>query len=646
MISLLSVAGRPETAAPALLPLGDRTLLAGSTDRLQRLGAPVARVVTTLSFRHVRSAVAEMVPVTDAPDLPSALRALSEALNQADTDVVLVAAELLLPDDALAEIVLDPRRRTSAAVSSAHGRLDLRRSGGMVVSAGSASHEVGEPDAAFAGVLLVARKDLSVAADAARAMSEAASENGWSGDPIGYLLVALVRRGVGVASVELDPWPWWRPSDGAEVASAERLLAGLDADALRLARATRPDDGFYSTFVVRKLSRRMTPLALRLRLHPNHITVLSLMIGLAAAACFAAGGRSGLVAGALLLQLSLIVDCVDGEVARYTRAFSALGAWLDASTDRIKEYACYAGLVLGAAERGPDLWLLAAAMLALQTTRHTTDYTFTLVKEVREGTLANLELGRTEDPTVRADAAMTAAERAVRTSERSNRAPWVYWTKKVIHLPIGERWLVISVMAAFGGPKAVFVALLGLALLALVYTTTGRIVRARSWPELTTSGRERDVIRAQLDRGPLAALLARVSPWQLPVGRYAWTVPPLLRFLEYAAVIAVVRAVAPGATSAAFALLFAVAYHHYDALYRVLNSLPQAGALHAVGLGVEGRLLVVLVLAAAGEDVLSSGLTVLAAVLAVLFVGVGTLGAVGSLRPEGQTSPSRAAVHA
>ena len=63
---------------------------------------------------------------------------------------------------------------------------------------------------------------------------------------------------------------------------------------------------------------------------------------------FATGERVGLVAGALLLQLSLVVDCVDGEVARYTRAFSSLGAWLDASTDRVKEYACYAGLAFGA----------------------------------------------------------------------------------------------------------------------------------------------------------------------------------------------------------------------------------------------------------------------------------------------------------
>ena len=85
----------------------------------------------------------------------------------------------------------------------------------------------------------------------------------------------------------------------------------------------------------------------------------------------------------MLLQLSLVLDCVDGDVARYTRRFSPLGAWLDASTDRLKEFACYAGLAWGA-DAGRTGWLLAAAMITLQTARHTVDYTFTAVKDLRE----------------------------------------------------------------------------------------------------------------------------------------------------------------------------------------------------------------------------------------------------------------------
>ena len=629
MISLLVVHPGSSADPGALLPFGDATVLDASLQRLARLGAPVTTVVTGTAGADVHAIVGGRAAVLGAPDLASALRLVADALAVADADVALVAGDRVLPDDAAAELVLDPRRRTTALVGGAGD--DIRRRSGRVVSAGSTNHLVGEPDAAFVGSLLVARRDLREATAAVRAMADVADRERWSGDVLDHVLVALVRRQLAVAAVELDPWPWWRPADATQVARAAEVLDSIDPAALRLARALRPDDGFYSTFVVRRISRRITPLALRWRLGPNQITVASLVIGLVAAVCFATGGRAGLVAGAFLLQLSLVIDCVDGEVARYTRGFTSLGAWLDASTDRVKEYACYAGLAIGAS--GDGVWLLAAAMLTLQTTRHTTDYTFTLVKNIRESTLEPLELDRQDDGTPDTTRSITPVERAVRASERSNQRPWVNWTKKVVHLPIGERWLVISVVAAFGTPRLVFVVLLCLGLLALAYTTSGRVLRARTWDDLEASGRERAVVRAQLDRGPLAAVLARISPWDLPVGRYAWTVPSLLRLLEYAVVLAVARAVAPDAIPAAFALLFAVAYHHYDALYRVLNGLPPVGALHAVGLGVEGRLVLILVLAAAGENALSGGLVVLAIAFAALFVGVGTMGGLRALRP-------------
>ncbi len=645
MISLLAVRSDPSATPAALLPLGPATVLDAALQRLARLGAPVTSVIALDGVDEVRAAVAGRAAVVAAPDLATALRSVADTLTDADTDVAIVAADLLLPDEAVAELLLDPRRRTSAMVSAAAGSgADIRRRSGQVVSAESANHHVGDPDAVFVGAVLIARKDLPGAADAVRAMADVAREHRWSGDVPEHVLVALVRRQVPVAAVDIDPWPWWRVTAAAEVDRANEVMGGTDTETVRLARALRPDDGFYSTFVVRRISRRLTPLALRWGLRPNPITIASLVIGLAAASAFATGGRVGLVAGALLLQLSLVVDCVDGEVARYTRAFSPLGAWLDASTDRVKEYACYAGLAYGAG--GGEVWLLAAVMLTLQTTRHTSDYTFALVKNLRESSLQSVDLDRADDGTGDATAPASAVERAVRASQRSNARPWVNWTKKAIHLPIGERWLVISVVAAVGTPRLVFQVLLALGLVALAYTTTVRVLRARTWADLVGGELERDVIRAQLDRGPLAALIARVIPWRLPVGRYAWTVPPLLRLFEYAVVLLVVRAVAPDAIPAAFGLLFAVAYHHYDALYRVLNGLPPAGAVHAAGLGVEGRLIVILALAAAGEDALSRGLVVMAVALAVVFVVVGTMGGLRALRPGPDGAPRKEAVRA
>ncbi len=577
-----------------------------------------------------------------------AVRAVQEVLEagrRTGEAVALVSGQVLLHDEAAAALVLDPRQRTAAGVSVTAGAFDVRRRGGLVVSAGSLLHSVTGPDAAFVGLLVIGPTDLKAAtsavglmaevvasrpprADATRADATRGGGDSTSLDPLGPVLVALVRSGIAVAAVDIDPWPWARVADpsvgdlgvadlGAADAFAGRLAA-VDVRATKMARAMRPDDGFYSTFVVRRLSRRLTPLALRCGLSPNQITVGSLVIGLLAATGFAVGGRAGLVTGAVLLQVSLVVDCVDGEVARYRRAFTALGAWLDASTDRVKEYACYAGLAVGAATAGPgvDLWLLAAAMMGLQTTRHTTDYLFTLVRNVREGVPTSVPLDQVDDvPLGPLPPDEPVAER-----------PAVRWFKKVIYLPIAERWLVISLAAAFGSPAWVFGALLTLATLALAYTTSVRAVRSRSWGAESATEREREVVRSQLDRGPLAAALARGLPWRLPMGRFAWLLPGAVRAAEFATLILVVHAVDPGAMPATFALLFAVAYHHYDALYRALNGLAPAGAVRALGLGVEGRLLVIGALSLAGSAAISRGVPVLAVLLGGLFVGVGTAG--------------------
>lgn len=631
MISVVLVTAGPDRVPPALLPSPGGTLLDDTVARLTRLGAPPRLALVPAGA--VPEAVGGDIRVDGTDDLAATLRAVATVLDGAGTDVALVPGELMLHDEALADLLLDPRRRTAAAVSGG-APADVRRSSGQVVSAGSSTHRVSSPDAAFLGALLVSAGDVEAAAAATWAIADAAAAGGWCGDAAAYLLVALVRSGVPVAAVDVDPWPWARPRTAADAASATDTLSRAEPGRLRLARAVRPDDGFYSTFVVRKLSRRLTPWALRWRLRPNQITVASLVIGLLAAACFAGGGRGWLVAGALLLQLSLVVDCVDGEVARYTREFSSLGAWLDASTDRVKEYACYAGLAFGAAGGGVDVWLLAATMLTLQTTRHTTDYTFTLIKNVREGAVGAVPLDDPDDG-ARSPSELSGAERAVQASARSNQRPWVKWAKKAVYLPIGERWLVISVAAALGSARAVFVALLVLGLVALAYTTAGRVLRARTWSDVAATERERAVIRAQIDRGPLAAAVARLGPWQLPVGRFAWALPPSLRLVEYATIVVVVQAVAPDAMPAAFALLFALAYHHYDALYRVLNGLPAVGAVHAAGLGVEGRLIVVFVLAALGPETLADGLVVMAVALGALFVGVGTMGGLQAMRASG-----------
>ena len=566
------------------------------------------------------------------PDLATGLAGLAHAVREGDGSLLLVAADLRVHPQALADLAEDPRPGTAVLASRAAGcRTDLRVRAGRVVAAATPRHTARMTDTTFAGALRIGAADRSAAADVAEQLADLARDRGWAGDPLGYLVLGLVRTGVRVGTVLLDPWPWARGTDPAALAVQARLDA-MDAGAVhaaRFRRATKAEDSFVASFVSRPLARRVTPVALRLGLTPNQVTLVSVAVGLAAAALFAVGHGWSLVVGAVLLQLSLVVDCVDGDVARYRRLFSPVGAWLDASTDRLKEFACYGGLAWGAvnaAGAGRGAWVLAAAMMTLQTARHTVDYTFTAVKDLREAEVVAAPLDAPEDPAAPAVGDERAA-RALELSRRSSESrPAVVWVKKVLHLGIGERWMVLSVLAAVGLPLAALGVLLALALVSLLYVGAGRTLRARAWPPEPVADRERELVTAQVDGEPLLPRSAATVVAGRPGGRerFLWVRPSLLRLGEYAVVLAL-TALLPGtaAGAAAFALLLVVASHHYDTLYRVLHDLrPPGPVARALGLGFPGRVLVVAALAAAGGTVGEGGLWVLAVALGILFLGL------------------------
>src|SRR5574341_1014101 len=107
-------------------------------------------------------------------------------------------------------------------------------------------------------------------------------------------------------------------------------------------------DGVVDRYFNRRLPASLTPLFLRTGLSPNAITVLSMVIGLVAAASFGVGSYAAGVMGALLFQLSAIVDCCDGEVARLTQRQARFGEQLDIAADNVVHMAVFAGVAWGA----------------------------------------------------------------------------------------------------------------------------------------------------------------------------------------------------------------------------------------------------------------------------------------------------------
>jgi phosphatidylglycerophosphate synthase len=311
-----------------------------------------------------------------------------------------------------------------------------------------------------------------------------------------------------------------RASAGPAAHAARTAVEAVDEDKVRLHNAVKSDDGFFTTFAVSTYSRYIARWAARRGMTPNMVTSISMGIAMVAAVWFAAGTRTGMVVGAVLFYFSFVFDCVDGQLARYTRQFSTLGAWLDAVFDRGKEYVVFAGLAVGSSVaaydssvHGGNVWALAVAALALQTVRHMIDFSYGTSNRrrvleraadeaaaaeqpapdpaatthdglVSEGAVvftAPREDGAADGVAPKAepkDQANGQASLVTRLSRATSRVRALHWAKKIIVLPIGERFALIAITAALFNARVTFAALLLWGWVAAMYTLTGRVMRS------------------------------------------------------------------------------------------------------------------------------------------------------------------------
>ena len=97
----------------------------------------------------------------------------------------------------------------------------------------------------------------------------------------------------------------------------------------------KENDNWYGRYFVRKISIYITKLLLKTEVTPNQISGLSILIGIIAGIFFVFGNYWYTLVGALLLLLSNIVDCVDGEIARYRKSVSVAGKYIESLNDYI-----------------------------------------------------------------------------------------------------------------------------------------------------------------------------------------------------------------------------------------------------------------------------------------------------------------------
>lgn len=119
---------------------------------------------------------------------------------------------------------------------------------------------------------------------------------------------------------------------------------------------------------MRPLSPYVTRELIRTRVAPNTLTVLMIVVGIAAAVFVAVPNLWSALLAALLIQIYLLLDCVDGEVARWTGRTSAVGVYLDRLGHHIVEGAFVVGLGVRAAggpSTTPSWWYTLGALAAV-----------------------------------------------------------------------------------------------------------------------------------------------------------------------------------------------------------------------------------------------------------------------------------------
>jgi phosphatidylglycerophosphate synthase len=535
-------------------------------------------------------------PVPAADLLPSAPAARACSAVELREALASLAGNVLLVDpgvDFSARFPLDDvwmSGRTAVVVGSG-GTAPVRVHSGSVVGAGTSEAPLVRSDVSAAGCLHIAEADRPELTGAVEGLSDAPPGLLWE-----QLLAVLVMRAVPVRAVDAAPFTIGGPRDSPR-----------DARRLQARRCARSGDGWLSERTVRRVSPLITPWAVRWGITPNAVTGVSLLAGTGAVAAATGGTRGWYAVTAALMVVSLVLDCVDGEVARWTHRYSRAGAWLDAVGDRVKEYAVWFAVAAGAAQE--ELWLLVLTSLVFFTVKHFLDYGWSLRQPPWEP--LPVPVGPGPDP--------WAVSGLVPAPTRP--PSW----RRILGLPIAERWLLLIVLLPTAGAMGAFWTLVLAGGLSLAYTVATRI----RWSHDAISDLTRPALHVLTDPGPvLMAVRPRRHRWaaaaavgalvlpvaagvgQLgilvggyavavalfaasygpgPAGRLGWMAPAVSRAAEMTGMLAVATGVGSAAWSTVFALLAAAAWRHYDVIYRIRHQGRLPGSAARLLLGADGR---------------------------------------------------------
>jgi phosphatidylglycerophosphate synthase len=82
-------------------------------------------------------------------------------------------------------------------------------------------------------------------------------------------------------------------------------------------------------------------------LTPNHISIISMAVGIASGIALATGTPNSFVIGGILYILATAIDCSDGMIARLKKNGTKIGRIIDGAVDYITTISVYLGMAIG-----------------------------------------------------------------------------------------------------------------------------------------------------------------------------------------------------------------------------------------------------------------------------------------------------------
>lgn len=106
-------------------------------------------------------------------------------------------------------------------------------------------------------------------------------------------------------------------------------------------------DAWSTVLFADPLAIPMMKLLALLRIHPNVVTLSTLVPFFFSCFFFFKGDHKSLILGAIFWQLSWILDCADGKLAKYTGKVTEFGAKLDSRLDALRKFVALLFLFYG-----------------------------------------------------------------------------------------------------------------------------------------------------------------------------------------------------------------------------------------------------------------------------------------------------------